>query len=58
MERRACVKHMKYDADAKAVDGMFAALVVDSFGSLHKEFVSLIDEIENTATRAALSRPE
>ncbi|MEY3082615.1 MAG: hypothetical protein RJA94_2600, partial [Pseudomonadota bacterium] len=56
MERRACVKHMKYDADAKAVDGMFAALVVDSFGSLHKEFVSLIDEIEDTATRG-LGRP-
>ena len=51
MERRARVKHRKYDADAKAVEGVFAALVVDSFGSLNKEFVSLVDEIEETATR-------
>ena len=51
IERRGRAKHLKYDADAKAIDATFAALVVDAFGSLHEDFVKLVDEIEETAMR-------
>ena len=51
IQRRGRAKHLKYDADAKAIGATFAALVVDSFGSLHDDFISLVNEIEETATR-------
>jgi hypothetical protein len=51
IERRGRAKHLKYDADAKAIDATFAALVVDAFGSLHEDFAKLVDEIEETAMR-------
>ena len=56
IERRGRAKHLKYDADAKAMDATFEALVVDAFGSLHEDFVKLVDEIEETAMRG-LGRP-
>ena len=49
--RRGRTKHLKYDADAKAIGATFAALVVDSFGSLHEDFITLVNEIEETAMR-------
>ena len=55
--RRGRTKHLKYDADAKAIGATFAALVVDSFGSLHEDFITLVDEIEETATRGLGSPP-
>ena len=51
VQRRGRAKHIKYDADAKAIGATFAALVVDSFGSLHEDFTTLVNEIEETATR-------
>jgi hypothetical protein len=51
IERRGRTKHRKYDADAKAMDATFAALVVDAFGSLHEDFLKLVEEIEETAMR-------
>ena len=38
-------------ANIKSSTNQKMARVVDSFGSLNKEFVSLVDEIEETATR-------
>ena len=49
--RRGRAKHLKYDADAKAMDATFAALVVDAFGSLNEDFLKLVEEIEETAMR-------
>ena len=57
IERRGRAKHLKYDTDAKALGALFAALVVDSFGSLHDDFVKIVDEIEETATRGLGNPP-
>jgi hypothetical protein len=57
IQRRGRAKHLKYDADAKAIGATFAALVVDSFGSLHDDFISLVNEIEETATRGLGQQP-
>ena len=51
IERRGRSKHLKYDTDAEAIGASFAALVVDSFGSLHEDFTKLVDEIEETGLR-------
>ncbi len=49
--RRGRAKHRKYDADAKAMDATFSALVVDAFGSPHEDFIKFVEEIEETVMR-------
>ncbi len=51
IERRGRAKHRKYDADAKAMDATFSAIVVDAFGSPHEDFIKLVEKIEETAMR-------
>ena len=48
------MKHNKYDNHAKTIECKFLALVVDAFGSLHKEFHDLLLRIEGHAQRCVL----
>ena len=57
MERRATMKHNKYDNHAKTIECKFLALVVDAFGSLHKEFHDLLLRIEGHAQDACWTSP-
>jgi hypothetical protein len=53
--RRAQAKHSKYDPQATQAGSDFIPLVVDSFGSMHHEFTTLIDSIEKEADQAGFA---
>ena len=55
MQHRATDKHNKYDAHAEATGCTFSPLVMDAFGSMHKEFADVLDSIAEEAGLAAFA---
>ena len=55
MERRATHKRNKYDPHAEATGSTFVPLVMDAFGSMHKDFADTLDRIAEEAGLAAFA---
>ena len=55
MERRATHKRNKYDPHAEATGSTFVPLVMDAFGSMHKDFADTLDRSAEEAGLAALA---